>query len=465
MVSQEELREEHHPKWYHFNKAATSSKVSYFFQGFKEGSYLPFTNAFLIDVGLSPSRAGIINGVRLVGTVLGSVIWGMTADSTRRHLLILYIVSIVAMGLMVTNVWIPTLIKPTQNIACLNGTTSDILTPNDCQPSSNSALFFTVLALYIAMAFFDGYANVFVDTCVGSQAQCKRKVDIGKQRVFSPLGFAGATLAVSAILDEMPTNLSVSKYCVQHFAYVFGITLLLASSPFLFKRAIIKKRNNESESALLPKIFHTVKRADVILFLCLTVIGGINIGLDECFLLFLLKEMDSPNILFGLTMTVASLSCLVMYPTGSKFEGLIGGPINTMGFAMVCTLIKFGIYKFATSPYLIPVAQILNGFNVGVFNLSALNYTEQISTKDILTSMYGIVNALIFGLGILLANVIGGLMYQHYGVKNLYGCAAVLSGLCAIPVFSFSIYTKKKSSRPKYPKNDEREESHELMGK
>ena len=54
-------------------------------------------------------------------------------------------------------------------------------------------------------SFFDSYIIVFVDTVVMSKiAQSKRKINIGQQRMFGPIGLGASSLIVSALLKSFP---------------------------------------------------------------------------------------------------------------------------------------------------------------------------------------------------------------------------------------------------------------------
>ena len=71
-----------------------------------------------------------------------------------------------------------------------------------------------------------------------------------------------------------------------------------------------------------------------------------------------MKTFNPPNILFGITMCVAAVSTLVFYTSASKIEKL-GGPLNTMGFAMLLGTVRFGANGFTPFVYLITVVQVI----------------------------------------------------------------------------------------------------------
>ena len=53
-----------------------SAKASYFFQNAKDSCYMPYMMLFLTGIGLDTAKAGQINGLRLMGYVIGGSIMG-----------------------------------------------------------------------------------------------------------------------------------------------------------------------------------------------------------------------------------------------------------------------------------------------------------------------------------------------------------------------------------------------------
>ena len=55
-------------------------KLSYFFVFAYFGSYMPFLNVFFTSIGLKPSQAGFITGLRAAVLSIANPLWGVTAD-------------------------------------------------------------------------------------------------------------------------------------------------------------------------------------------------------------------------------------------------------------------------------------------------------------------------------------------------------------------------------------------------
>ena len=177
-------------------------------------------------------------------------------------------------------------------------------------------------------------------------------------------------------------------------------------------------------------------------------------GLDGPYLFLLMKEFDTVEILFGVAICIGSASSLIMYPLGLKVIKFLRGPMNTMLMALSVTVVKYTVYKFSPTLYLIIVMQVTSGINISLFNLSVMTHTEKIASKDIKASMFGIVNALMFGAGIMLANIAGGRLYQDWGIKNMFLSAGVFNGFWALLVLLFITLTRKQN----FP-----EESHQVF--
>ena len=88
------------------DKRMLPAKLSYFFVFAYFGSYMPFQNVFFTSIGLKPSQAGFITGLRATALSIANPLWGVTADKTGRRKIIFVIISIGTILLVFPMPWI-----------------------------------------------------------------------------------------------------------------------------------------------------------------------------------------------------------------------------------------------------------------------------------------------------------------------------------------------------------------------
>ena len=439
-------------KWYHVNKETIPSKIAYYLVGSMGGAYTPFINPFLVDVGLSPSQAGLITGLRLIGAILGSVLFGMITDYTQKYQVVLSLVSFCAIGVLVPLPWLPKLVGQ-QNTTCMNfsmnATTTEI---SSCAKMDGyDTLFIAFLCAYLVFAFFDGYILPYADMVAMSQVtNSKKKINIGMQRVFIPIGFGIATLIASGLFKSVPKDMNISKYSVQHFLYPPLVICLVIISYPLLKRARPKRKETSGGGNLIKTLRISLLRPIVAFFMITVFIQGFLVGTQASFLFVLMKTFFPPDILFGITMILASVSGLICYPFAIKIVKRLGGPFPTMGMSLFVNAIRFAAYGYTPSVYLVTALQIFtHGLVISLFNVAKILKTQEISTEENRSTMFGVTNAIYLGVAGITANIVGGLTIEHYGVKVLFRCEAVVSLIWSILIFIHMLYDRKVSKKRK----------------
>ena len=458
-----ELEEKAEPakhKWYHINPHSIPAKLVFFFVGFRIGAYIPFMILFFTDVGLSPSKAGLIAGLRLVGSIVGSPLWGMLTDWSKRYRLVLLLAAIGSIALMLPQPWMPQL---TNTVHCRDSskmTLTNTSVVNMTQSTHGDAskectdidvLFYTFLVMYILISFFDSHFSPISDSVVMCQVtNSARKIDFGRQRAFLQVGVSVASVITSALLKEIPSKLSISKYSVSHFLYSTSIILLLISFHFLFKKAPLEKRKSKKrdDGPLKDLLLKTLSRFHMIFFLLTTWVLGTLTGLHISFVLVWMREFDPPNILLGLTIAAAGASNLIISQFTTKLIRFVGGAFPAITLSCLSFVVRFLVYAYASSAYWLLIIQILNGVGFTIFVVAAMQHTEEVSPKKVKTTIYGIVSGLINGAGIMVANIFGGMAYQAFGGKNMYIGAAGLSFVWAVLILLFCLWEKKHLFAP-----------------
>ena len=446
-------------KWYHIDFETIPSKVAYFMFGVKDAMYSSYVILFLVDVGLSTSQAGLVSGLSLIGSMLGAVFWGMLTDWSRKRRLVLLVVVIGSSSCMTLLPFVPQAIKTVgENCSSYevnNQTNSSILIESEMQycRSTSEWLFVTMLCIYVVISFFDGFLSVHVDANVMIQvSKSKGKVDAGWQRAWFCVGYGVAAFSFGAMLKLIPSDARISRYSIQHFIYACSALGLMLNSHFLFKRTeteaeleVKKVKNKETNIGSL--LLKTIFKFHVFFFMATLFYLAMSVSLSINYISVLIKEKNAPDILFGLLMVVSSVSTFIMYSVSTRVIEFFGGTFQIMLVSAVTNIIKFAIFGFAQSPYVMMVGQLLHPFTFSLSIVAAVHHTKVISPKEITNSMFGIINSIVYGGGAMMAYIIGGTIYQMYGGQNMYKGAMFLSVFWAILLIFFIVFNRKSVSK------------------
>ena len=306
---------------------------------------------------------------------------------------------------------------------------------------SGHHLFATALCFYIFVSFFGGYLNSSGEAASMSLSMnSTRPVNFGRQRLFNPTGTSLAAVLIGFLLKHVPKELEISKYSVKHFIYSASTSIFLLNSPYLLKNAHLQTNKSEmSNKKITKKIFTLLRKYDVIFFLTTCLILGVLNGLDLNFVLVLMVDLRSSDLLLGITIASGSIGAVICSFFAATFARKVGGPINLMMISSLMTLPRFMIYGYAKEAYVVVIGTFISGFCYGAFVVSAMQHTESITPLELKTSMFGLVNGILLGLATMLANVCGGILYQKWGGQQMYRAAGIAAAIWSILMFVYNI--------------------------
>lgn len=463
--------------WYHIDTSMISSKMSYFFQNAKDSCYLPYMILFLTSIGLTPTQAGMVNGLRFLGFIVGAPLWGILADYKRVHRLIIFILCFASFLLISSQPFLSIPMTATENQVCnakVNGTQASMnltldVHQTDTSDGGNSKLFATLMVINIIASCFDGSTQGFVDSGV-IQKTIIRKTDFGRQRLFGAVGFGFGAFASSLADQYFPKSYFP---CYSSVFIIYGISMLCLAifTNILFKSLtfLADKRKRQNSTVSITSNFYgsntdlrvgqllrkTVCELNTLFFLATVLIIGTIHAIYLGFLFILLKEIECPKIVMGLSLVVGSVASATCIGLCENFIKWFGGTIRVLAFGCFTWALRFILFFYMQNPWLVLPIQILQGVGYGLFIASSVVHIKSISKPNIYTSMYGIFNGLFFGLGAVLGNVIGGSLLMKFGIRSLF-LGTSLVGF--VWTFIMLVYLVYKSHMRKYETGDASEE-------
>ena len=430
--------------WYNIDKYTLSSKLSYFFFAAKESCYLPFMVLYLVSIGLNPAEAGIINGVRLLGNIVGAPIWGMLADHKNAHRCVLTILCVMAILFVCSQPFISIIIAREDINTCpYRGNITDIKS-HGSKLDSKPKLFYIMLLINIISSLFDGCIIGFIDSAVVQRNNLKPKSSgYGRQRWVGNIGFALANFISSLAVEYFP-NVAVSCYSAIFVVYFIFMICLTISVQFLLRNLTFGIRKCNTSTNVHQILRKTLFQGYIAFFFLTVLIMGIEQGLLIGFTFLYLKEMNAPNILLGLTTAIGSLSGVPTFFYSTTLIEFFGGHLKTVALCCFTYFIRNIWYLFLTNSWMALLVEPLQGFSFSLFLATSILYVKKCSPPTIITSMYSIMNGLYFGLGFIISNIAGGYAYKAFGGRVLFATGSGIALFWSIIVVIFACLQDKK---------------------
>ena len=336
--------------------------------------------------------------------------------------------------------------------------------------SFRSTRFLVILFVNIAASVFDGCMISLVDAGVIKRISLSREPkDYGWNRLFGAIGFSTGSFLSGLVSDLFPYTMRVNCFTGAYVVYACFVIGLIAVCPFLFKfPALSKNENNnkdkENSSTMVARnrnrnlkkvVFKTLKRFEVILFFSTVLVMGTLQGFYINFTALRLKEMDSPIYLVGLTLSTGAIAAIPAFMFGSKLVNLFGGYWPTLWICCMSYVVRFVAFGYITNPWLAIPIHTLQSFGFGLNLVTSVLFIKSISTPQIYTTMYALMNTTFFGIGYVIASIAGGQLFSWYEGRVFFtGCGVFAAGwnvvlavfIVAIKCFSFSTMAEPKKS-------------------
>ena len=441
-------------KWYYIDKDMIPAKLTYLFSGAERSSTSPYLAIFFTSIGLNLKQVGYVFSFSYAGLMLGSIFWGVLADKTRAHRVLLAILcvcyAIFSLSLPLVSAQIGEKTKNqcplALNKVSLNSTRKISMNDTfrgDHTPVSSTTLTYVMATLGFCMTFFGGSIYSYIDAGVIEKLKMSKKSkDFGKQFMFGSVGFGCATLISGKILDVFP-NANISCY---FGVFIVSVTFLLGSSissQYLYKGIQISSQKEERRDTYKKDLWETLSNFEVNLFLITVLVNGFLYCVYLNYFFLFMKEINSPNILIGLTVAFGSTSGLIVNFFNGAIIKLLRGTFNTLN---MCTLIwsaRYFIFYYLKNPwFILPLQLISHGLSLSLFFSVKSEHLKIIAPKSVHTTMFGIVQCLHSGVSMIIGSLVGGELFFSYGARKMFLFTSIFA-LTWSCILSFYFIAKK----------------------
>ena len=477
----------------HIDKRMLSSKLAYFFEYAKEGSHWPYLVLFYVSIGLDPAQAGFISGLRFIGGILGGPVCGWLADRSGRHRDVAFAVCLIAGATNMCQPVVSMLLGNPNKNSChkthhsyqqlstsphssqnrdfpMTGNYS--LVGNFTVPSNSTRpvqsvgkareLFYTLLLVSSLGSFFDGSTMGFVDSGVLRKIiSSPTPTDIGKQRLFGPMGVGMAASVSGLLVDHFP-SVNISCYTAIFINYVIACTGTAITFRFLLSGTdddddekvkgkvptpLIEeqKQLGMSVNQLLMAHLGNVER---LVFLFIVFFNGMALALAFSFSFLFLEKLHTPNVVKGASLCANGLSGLAGFLLSNSLIQRLGGSVYAMAVSCLCWGVRYFLLSLMSHPYEFLFICLLNGLTCSLFVSAYVEYIRTNFPPKIFTVVCGIAAALYNSGGYFVANIIGGVGYEYLGPRVLFHLCGVACVVCSLLTFVYGVLSKGRCFRP-----------------
>lgn len=352
------------------------------------GAFAPYINIYLESKGLSGSQIGQVTSIGLVLTVLIMPLWGMIADKTKRHKLLI----LVSLGLTLLALYVYS--RQTVYIGILL-----------------SSIFLNI-ARCGAMPMADTQAMNYCQETHGNYGSIRGMGSLGYMLVSMTVGFAADKVGLDGPL--------------------FGIyATLVCASIFLalnFPKTQIKEEEEKKERFSMQAVKQLITNKNF-LFILLTL--SLTTALIDSAHMYsgnhLLYTLNAPvNIMSWMTL-ITVLPEVAFLMVANKFFDRWGYKkfYQIMSFTVFLRLL---IYAIAPSPYLFLAISIVHCIHVACETVGYLTYVKYSVSPAVFATAITIMNAFV-SISQAVYGYIFGIVYEKLGSSYIFSIGAILCGI------------------------------------
>ncbi|XP_076032651.1 uncharacterized protein LOC143020290 isoform X1 [Oratosquilla oratoria] len=265
--------------------------------------------------------------------------------------------------------------------------------------------------------------------------------DFGKQRVL-PLAAQALTPFFSGMIVDWWSQYQGSTDYMPVF--VLG-DIFLMMCLILLKG--VNPKVETSASSVLGDLKKLVKKMEIDVFLFFLLILGSNWGFIESFLFVYLIELNAPNFMLGLTMTVG---CMVSLPMMVYADNLVRflGRQNIFIISFFTYAVRMFGYASISDPWFSLPFEALEVICFQLMWVAAVTYCPILAPKGLLATMIGLAGSVHYSIGRGVGSFMGGNLISVLGMKGtfkIFGIISIIGGILNITVYK--LFLEKKLAK------------------
>ncbi|MBQ7485963.1 MAG: MFS transporter [Clostridia bacterium] len=284
----------------------------------------------------------------------------------------------------------------------------------------------TFISMFVAISLTNVVNPLLVSLCLQYNDE-GIPVDFGVARSIGSLGFAVAGYVMGRITGQFGTEVVLPIYCV-----LLSLLVLLVSFMPKPRRIVSKVKLQPEETSSLPQFFTRYPR--YIVFLSGAILMFFMQMLINTYMIYFVREFGGGEAEMG---TVLSLTAFAEIPAVALGVTLVKRfkPQTLLRVAAVAGFIKFasilGVHQIR---WFIPIHAI-HFFYSGLYTVSSVYFADRIVARTDAIKGQSLLSVGITGISGISANLIGGIMIEHFPIRMVLVLGACISLLGAVLMF------------------------------
>lgn len=334
----------------------------------------PYRVLYFQSLEFTGAQIGLLTGVAPLVTLISLPLITGFADRTKRHKLIMSVALLVVIAGLIIYTTLTTF----------------------------TALFIVTILIGIFFAPVMALANSATMFMLGEW-----KEGYGRIRLGGTLGFSVVATLAGILVENHGLKI----------AFWSGAGILFLS--FLVSQKLTHGDKESGKPANWNRIGELLKNPRFLLFLLLSLSGGISFATLNSYLFPYMKAVGAKEATMGLALTIGTISEVpAMFFAGQFIKRYKA--FNIILFALAMTGLRFLLLGIATSPTLVLWIQLLNGLNYPLLTVAGVTFADEHAPEGFRATAQGLFNTATGGIGAALGGFAGGLLFESLGAHGMY---------------------------------------------
>jgi PPP family 3-phenylpropionic acid transporter len=363
--------------WRQIDRSLLAPKAYYFSYYAAGASLIPFLVLFYRGLGLSAQQIGLLAALAPLVTWVAAPLWGVLADVTQRHRLLL--------------------------VTAIAGAIASVLA------LAQMSRFFWLLPAVAGYAFFMAPIMPLVDNSVLALLGA-RSAEYGRQRLWGSVGWGAAGVGAGLLVERVGPGISF-------YAFVAWMALGLVVA---LRLPISRAGIGQPYWLGLRKL---LRSPALLVFLATVLVAGVAMSTVHNFLFLYLLDLGAGESLMGLSLAVATLSELpVFFFSDRLMRGL--GARGVLLLSLGANVVRLLAYAAMPAAWLVLPINLLHGLAFSAMWVAGVSYANQIAPPGMGATAQGLFAGVAMGLGAAAGALLGGALYDRIGPAAMYATVA-----------------------------------------
>lgn len=238
--------------------------------------------------------------------------------------------------------------------------------------------------------------------------------DFGKQRLYGAFGYG-----VGGYISGMMASAVGIDWC---FTMMLGMACI---SLFVLMYYIPSGYGDDNEPTSHKGLLRSsakviARRPDVLVLFVVALGAGISGGFIDSYLFLNVYDLsDDGETIVSVFVAVETLSEIpIFFLSNSMIERL--GTALCIVVVIAAFFVRGVVYAYMTQPWYVVPLEMLHGVTFGLLAASLTTYLYAAAPKGAAGTMIGLISAFQRGVGAGIASLVGGHIYDEYGVRTMW---------------------------------------------